>query len=452
MTVHKTACTATGANPRSKRRGRKTLMAAVRGQNGAIDLASIMVGVLVIGIIGGVVAATVFAVVPWSQDEAAKGDLGAVATAESVFKVGHAGYGSLDELQAPSSFAAGGGSPRQPAASVTAEGRPLLPAGGNLAVSNNAGGYIIASTSVTGHVFWQTSLSSKVSDTLPTVLPDGLTAPVPRTTSGEEAQASPPADPTAAWNIPDPALRALVLGNLGLSADHSLTLGDAWSLTGLRYVYVPGGPDIVPTAIASLEGIQFASNLTTANFNWSQITDLTPLAGLHKLVDLDVSQAQITTIAPLAKIQSLTRLTILTNSISDLTPLAGLRNLTFLDFSWTSVTDLTPISGMTSLQEVRLNGNSVTDISSVAGLTGLTDLAFDHTGVSDISPLANLHLSTLDISWTPVTDLSPLANDTTLNMIFADGLGMVNLVQVTTIEWSPVAHIAYVSRYIAMER
>jgi hypothetical protein len=52
---------------------------------GAIDLASIMVGVLVIGIIGGVIAAMVFAVIPWSQDSAAKQTLSAVRDAESVW-------------------------------------------------------------------------------------------------------------------------------------------------------------------------------------------------------------------------------------------------------------------------------------------------------------------------------------------------------------------------------
>jgi type II secretory pathway pseudopilin PulG len=52
--------------------------------NGAIDLASIMVGVIVIGIVGGVIAAAVFGVIPWSQDHAASQQLDAVKTAESV--------------------------------------------------------------------------------------------------------------------------------------------------------------------------------------------------------------------------------------------------------------------------------------------------------------------------------------------------------------------------------
>ena len=46
-----------------------------KNEDGAIDLASIMVGVIVVGLIGGVIAATVFAVIPWAQDNAAKQQL-----------------------------------------------------------------------------------------------------------------------------------------------------------------------------------------------------------------------------------------------------------------------------------------------------------------------------------------------------------------------------------------
>lgn len=55
-----------------------------RRSDGVIDLASIMVGVLVLGIIGGLIVATVFAVIPWSQDAAARDALESVGTAESI--------------------------------------------------------------------------------------------------------------------------------------------------------------------------------------------------------------------------------------------------------------------------------------------------------------------------------------------------------------------------------
>lgn len=54
-----------------------------RGVRGAIDLASIMVGVIVIGVVGGVMAATVFQAIPWAQTEAAKASLESVRIAQS---------------------------------------------------------------------------------------------------------------------------------------------------------------------------------------------------------------------------------------------------------------------------------------------------------------------------------------------------------------------------------
>lgn len=63
---------------------RDCLTAFSRSTAGAIDLASIMVGVLVVGIIGAVIAATVFSVIPWANQQAAQGDLDTVRTAESV--------------------------------------------------------------------------------------------------------------------------------------------------------------------------------------------------------------------------------------------------------------------------------------------------------------------------------------------------------------------------------
>jgi surface protein len=56
-----------------------------RDEDGAIDLASIMVGVIVIGLIGGVIAATVFAVIPWTQDNAAKQQLDSIVQAENAY-------------------------------------------------------------------------------------------------------------------------------------------------------------------------------------------------------------------------------------------------------------------------------------------------------------------------------------------------------------------------------
>jgi surface protein len=61
----------------------RNVRAHAAGTGGVIDLASIMVGVIIVGILSAGITATVFALVPWAQDNSAKQSLGAVASAES---------------------------------------------------------------------------------------------------------------------------------------------------------------------------------------------------------------------------------------------------------------------------------------------------------------------------------------------------------------------------------
>jgi len=57
---------------------------ATVAEHGVIDLASIMVGVIIVGILSAGIVATVFALIPFTQDKAAEQALSAVSTAESV--------------------------------------------------------------------------------------------------------------------------------------------------------------------------------------------------------------------------------------------------------------------------------------------------------------------------------------------------------------------------------
>lgn len=66
----------------------------------AIDLASIMVGVIIIGLLGGVISATVFAVIPWAQDRAAEASAQSVTAAESVSRAKDSKYQDSSGLAA----------------------------------------------------------------------------------------------------------------------------------------------------------------------------------------------------------------------------------------------------------------------------------------------------------------------------------------------------------------
>jgi type II secretory pathway pseudopilin PulG len=124
-------------------------MGALKSEGGAIDLASIMVGVIVIGVIAGVIAATVFAVIPWAQDKAASQSLDAVNQAESV-----AFAQSTD---------AGAGVYLDTATITTKDGAGntpgLLQASKSVFIKSNGTGYIAVSKSSTGKFFATTNLN-----------------------------------------------------------------------------------------------------------------------------------------------------------------------------------------------------------------------------------------------------------------------------------------------------
>jgi type II secretory pathway pseudopilin PulG len=75
----------------SRTRGRLTNFVGVTKKRfvnirGVIDLASIMVGVLIVSIVSAVLLATVFVLIPWAQDEAAQNDLRTASRAEAVLR------------------------------------------------------------------------------------------------------------------------------------------------------------------------------------------------------------------------------------------------------------------------------------------------------------------------------------------------------------------------------
>ena len=85
------------------------------------------------------------------------------------------------------------------------------------------------------------------------------------------------------------------------------------------------------------------------------------------------------------------RLSCSSRSVTDLSPLANLTDLTELEISWTGLTDLSPLVGLTGLTAINLSDNSeLTDLRPLAGLTGLTMLGLNSTGVTDLSPLSGL--------------------------------------------------------------
>ena len=91
-----------------------------------------------------------------------------------------------------------------------------------------------------------------------------------------------------------------------------------------------------------------------------------------------------------------------TNAVTDISPLAKLTNLVDLNIHTQDISDLTPLSGLTSLIELRLAANSFTDLSPLRGLATLQYLELTGNDITDITPLSGLtNLMRLDLRFNP---------------------------------------------------
>jgi hypothetical protein len=111
----------------------------------------------------------------------------------------------------------------------------------------------------------------------------------------------------------------------------------------------------------------------------SQISDLSPLAGLSGLQSLVLSGAPIVDMSPLAGLKTLQSLYLEDTQVFDVSPLAGLDSLRILTLDGTRVNNVEPLAGLTSLQTLSLDRTKVVDVSPLARLSRLTILGLDRS-------------------------------------------------------------------------
>ena len=174
--------------------------------------------------------------------------------------------------------------------------------------------------------------------------------------------------------------------------------------------------------IADLTGLEYALNLRTFECTHSQISDLSPLAGLDKLENLAFNTNQISDLSPLAGLSNLRSLNLHDNEISDISALAGLSNLEMLDVHANQISDASAVSGLSSLETLILEGNQISDISPLSGLSNLRLLRLGINEISDLTPLSGLsNLETLSIYANQISDVSPLPSLSSLKSLVLSG-------------------------------
>ena len=226
----------------------------------------------------------------------------------------------------------------------------------------------------------------------------------------------PPAEeqpPTAVNLIPDPNLAAAVRETLGLPADALLTAEVLQDLKELK---------ANDREIVDLTGLEYAVNLTELDLlnlpnseTPNGVSDVSALANLTQLTDLNLWRNQVSDVSPLANLTQLTRLWLGDNQLSDISVLANLTQLTRLALSENDLSDISVLANFIQLTYLFLGDNQLSDISVLANLTQLTNLGLDNNQLSDISVLANFtQLRHLWLWNNQVSDVSVLANLTQL--------------------------------------
>jgi internalin A len=152
-------------------------------------------------------------------------------------------------------------------------------------------------------------------------------------------------------------------------------------LSSLKCLWNDQDPTDKPVDLTPITALK---NLEVIRLYGAPVSDLSPLAGLNKLVHLDVSGS---------------------NSVRDISPLIGLDTLEELLVAGNPIGDIAPLAALAKLEVIDLSGTNVTDLRPLAGLENLTDLYLMNTGVENLTPLHSCkNLKTLDIYETRVTD------------------------------------------------
>lgn len=198
----------------------------------------------------------------------------------------------------------------------------------------------------------------------------------------------------------------LARGNRTLRSD------DLWGVTEL----------VVPEDVTTLADLQYFTNLNALTLSDTLGTDFSFLRQMPALRALDLSGCLLSSeqLSTVCTCRTLEVLRLSGCGLSNITPIADLPALRELDLSDNSINNLTPLAGCTTLETLDLHQNALTSLSSLTMLTGLKKLDVSRNALQSIAPLTNCPLlEELDISYNKLTDISAVGTMTELRVFDA---------------------------------
>lgn len=122
---------------------------------------------------------------------------------------------------------------------------------------------------------------------------------------------------------------------------------------------------------ASCQEVEKAINLVeTLHLTTRQISDVAPLAGLDRLINLDLGNNKVIDIKPLKTLPKLEKLNLRYNTIGSLEDLATMTQLKELNLGFNQIVSIKPLSNLVNLEVLKLHGNDdIVDYSPIDGIT-----------------------------------------------------------------------------------
>ena len=203
----------------------------------------------------------------------------------------------------------------------------------------------------------------------------------------------------------DPNLEMSIRDALDIPTGQVIIVSDLSDLTVL---------DISQQGISSLEGLQYAVNLTQLTANSNVITELSPIAYLGHLRTLYLNDNHISDLTALTYLKNLKTLYLENNRIVELSALKGI-DLYDLSLGAHDRADLSPLSSAIHMQRLNLFGNRISDLSALSSMQSLSWLALNENQITDLSPLSKIAaLRTLLLSHNAIYDVSPITSNAEL--------------------------------------
>ena len=154
-------------------------------------------------------------------------------------------------------------------------------------------------------------------------------------------------------------------------------------LTKLRWLGFFSSP-----MISDLSPLAGLTNLKELHTYSSNRPGLLPLKSLTGLVALSVFGSGVSDISPLAELINIEQLSLEGNrNISDISALASLKKLVYLNLHTNQIEDVSPLAGLHNLERLQLERNNISDFSPLDGLREHTEIFwFSNPGFAQGGP------------------------------------------------------------------